>query len=113
MVRLKNPRGFFRPESSASSACSVPPPPPPPIIITRDLVCGLGARSGAERHSSPCAPLGRHGEEDPMYGAASRNCETLLEAKPPSVLPPRLPSESASSKNTTTPPYRSASLRSL
>ena len=45
-VRLKNPRGFFSPDSSASSAWSVPiPPPPPPIIITDDFICGLGAVS--------------------------------------------------------------------
>ena len=31
----------------------------------------------------------------------------------PPTAPPRLPSESASSKNTMTPPYRTASLRSL
>ncbi|CAB4660836.1 unannotated protein [freshwater metagenome] len=29
-IRLKNPRGFFNPESSVKSACSVPIPPPPP-----------------------------------------------------------------------------------
>ena len=30
--RLKNPRGFLRPDSSVSRACSVPMPPPPPPI---------------------------------------------------------------------------------
>ena len=118
------PRGFFSPDSSVSSACSVPmPPPPPPPFMPAPMICLLRRASGSS--SMPdSSPAGRAATARPATGRRSRGSRPGAapgsprsaprgKPGPPWASAPRRPSESASSKKTITPPYRSASRRSL
>ena len=112
--RLTRPRGFFNPDSSVSRACSVPipPPPPPPFIPapamkaspypSRIALLASIQRVSSARYAAPW--------QEVLNGVIPR---PVGPPGPTCASEPRLPSESASSKNTMTPPYRSASLRSF
>jgi len=98
--------------SSVSSACSVPIPPPPPPFIIPPIIWRLRLVSGSSASADSIAFLAsRHWVSFDRYenpwqpawakaGSAERCCPPGA----PWVIMPRLPSESASSKKTITPP---------
>jgi hypothetical protein len=105
--RLIQPLGFFRPDISVSSAWSVPMPPPPMpamMIPSRQRRGGSPAEAASARKTERMT-ASRAGSDNQrrcsMPDVAS--AMPLGKAPPPGRLP-RLPSESASSKNTMTPP---------
>ena len=110
--RLTKPRGFLRPDISVSRACSVPMPPPPPMFMPpmtnrlRRPVSGAGSACAviAERVSRVCASEERY--ENPWHPfPAANGAGVAPRGKPgPCEIAPRLPSESASSRKTITPP---------
>ena len=119
--RLKNPRGFFSPDSSVSSAWSMPMPPPPRRPSAHDeAVCAVGpAASCAGPAAAPCARAATRDCVGQVADAVARRHGSTggrrlaaASARPPTQ-PPRLPSESASSKKTITPPYRDSELAEL
>ena len=113
--RLKKPRGFFNPDSSASNDWSVPmspPPPPMPPMTIREMRRAGGGSPGSSRSRSRCNVATLPGER---YAVPWHDPDVMCaasEAAPPTCAP-RLPRASASSKNAITPPYFNASLRSL
>ena len=104
--RLTKPRGFLRPDISVSRACSVPIPPPPmfmPPMTKRDRRSGSGADGCiAERVSRVCASEERY--EKPWQPFANGAGDAPRGKPGPCEIAPRLPSESASSRKTITPP---------
>ena len=108
--RLTNPRGFLSPDSSVSRACSVPMPPPPMPMppITNRLRRSRGAV--LDPAAGPVFPrelvLRLVGQVAEPVAAVDWNgvIATAGSPGPPWASMPRLPSESASSKKTITPP---------
>ena len=54
-IRLKNPRGFFKPDNSVSNACKVPDPPPPPPAAPpiTNFSCTRADAADGERYAPP------------------------------------------------------------